>query len=63
MKGEEFSEGGTNFTSKACKRTLVVHTICPRHFFREEIVSPRGRSPPSSYGPGHQMMRYADITL
>ena len=23
----------------------------------------RGRSPPRSYGPGHQMNRYAEITL
>jgi len=29
----------------------------------EEKVSPGGRSPPFSYGPGHQMIRYADITL
>jgi len=28
-RGEEFSEGGTNFTSIACTRTMVMHTIRP----------------------------------
>jgi len=32
--GEECSEGGLNFTSIACTKTVVMHTICPRHFFR-----------------------------
>jgi len=28
---EEFSEGGPNFTSIACTKTMVMHAICPRH--------------------------------
>jgi len=30
---EEFSERGPNFTSIACTKTMVMHTICPRQFF------------------------------
>jgi len=35
---------------------MDVHTICPRRFFRGEKVFPEGRSPPLSYGLGHQMI-------
>jgi len=42
---------------------MVMHTIRPRHFSGGEKVFPGGRSLPLSYGPGHQMIRYADITL
>jgi len=35
-----------------------------QHIFSgEEKVSPGGQSPPLSYGPGHQIIRYADITF
>jgi len=34
QRGEEFSEGVQNFTSIACTKTMVKHTICPRHFLR-----------------------------
>jgi len=32
-------------------------------FFRGAKVFPKGRSPPLSCGPGHQMSRYAEIIL
>jgi len=43
--GEEFSEGGPNFTSIACTKTIVMHTICPRHFFRGGSKFSRGAKP------------------
>jgi len=58
--GEEFSSGGPNFTSK----TMVMHTICPRRFFRREESFSRGAKPPLSYGQcGHQMIKNVEITL
>jgi len=33
------------------------YNACPKQFFEGESFS-RGRSPPLSYGPGHQMIRY-----
>jgi len=34
QRGEEFSEGGLNFTSIACTKTMTLHAMCPRDFFR-----------------------------
>jgi len=42
---------------------MVMHTICPRHFFRRKKVFPEGPSPPLNCGPGHQMIRDAEMTL
>ena len=55
QKGDEFSEGGSNFTSIACTKTMVMHTICPRHFFRGEESFSMGAKPSLTYGPDHQM--------
>jgi len=35
----------------------------PKTFVRRGGVFPGGRSPPLTYGRGHQMIRYAEITL
>jgi len=35
----------------------------PKTFFRGEKVFPKGRSPPLTYGPGYQMIRYAEMIL
>ena len=42
---------------------MVIHTICPRHFFRGGNVFPEGRSPMLNCGPGHQTITYAEMTL
>jgi len=46
--GEEFSEGGPHFKSIACTKTMVMvmHTICPRHFFRERKLLQGGEALP-----------------
>jgi len=40
-----------------------MYTICPRDFFRWKKVFPGKRSPLLSHGYGHQIIRYAEITL
>jgi len=34
QRGDEFSERGPNYTSIAYTKTMVMHTLCPRYFFR-----------------------------
>jgi len=50
-----FLEVGRNLTSLTCTTTMVMHRICLRHFLMGGESFSRGRIPPLSYGPGHQM--------
>jgi len=47
----------------ACTKTMVMHTICPRHFFMGGESFSMETKPSLTYRPGHQMIRYAEITL
>ena len=60
--GEEISEGGRNFTSTAGTKTMVMHTACPRHFFRGRESFSRGGETQLRGGSPDEF-RYAEITL
>jgi len=60
---KEFSEGLRILHRQHVRKQWLCTQYAQDIFSGEEKVFPGRRSPPRSYGPGHQMIRYAEITL